>query len=157
MKCSGGSLIETNWMAALSPRHKFRNRRFEFFLLKFPPFCHPFALCLAGVCVWLLFFSPASHSSTPGSLSVVENPCPVSQYYTWWFLCLIVSASCQLQLSHGSLPAPPPPGSSVASLVRPSTQQCDSSRLPVNPDWANGWRTSLRDSKSKFSSLLIKL
>lgn len=102
-------LVEANWMIVLSSRHKLNSRSFEFSLLSFHHLCLPVALCLAAESSSFVYcYLLAAHSSTPVSLSV-ENPCPVSHYYKWWFLCLIVSVSSQLQLSHGPSAASWPP------------------------------------------------
>lgn len=49
------------------------------------------------------------------------------------------------------------PSSFMASLARPGTRPFAYARLPVNSVWTNRWGTSLRDVKSKLSSLFIKL
>lgn len=82
-------LMETNWMIVLSSRRKFKICNFWILPLELPPFLSPscsllsrflsLATLLFAIC-WYL------HSSTPGSLILVKNPCPVSHYYKWWFL-----------------------------------------------------------------------
>lgn len=103
-----GLIVKIGFMEASCTQFKIQIQIFEFFILNFSLlYLHYFwyivAFCLAGFWFWLL------HSFISTGILFLHSQkfqcwksLPCESLFQWWFLCLIVSASSQLRLSHGS-------------------------------------------------------